>query len=207
MSQPISRLPSPALVVAVCALLVALGGTTYAVAAIPTHSVGPAQLKKGAVTSKAVKDHSLKAKDLKAGQLPPSEVFVKYAGDDGVTVTGLVGAGADTVVRSMALPSGTYYVTATVLGENLSAALQGDLRCFLRTSGDVIVTGNFGFHLALEPDAGSNNEREVFTLDAAYRMTTPGTVSVECNKGAAGQSVAAMASLTAFATAKVTAVP
>ena len=59
-----------ALVVAVCALLVAVGGTGYALAAIPKHSVGAAELKKNAVRSKAVKDHSLKTKDFRAGQLP-----------------------------------------------------------------------------------------------------------------------------------------
>jgi hypothetical protein len=202
-----SRLPSPALVVAVFALLVALGGTGYALAAIPKHSVGAAELKKNAVRSKAVKDHSLKAKDFRAGQLPPSEVFIKNSGDDGVPVTALVGAGADTVIRSMSLPAGTYYVRATVLGVNQSAAIQGELRCFLRSSGDVIVAGTFGLYVPLEPNAGTNADRGFFSLDAAYQLTAPATVSVECNEGALAQTMEASASLSAIQVAHVTSVP
>jgi hypothetical protein len=53
--------PSPAMVVASLALLVALGGTGYAASqALPRNSV----------TTVQVKDHSLLARDFKAGQIP-----------------------------------------------------------------------------------------------------------------------------------------
>jgi hypothetical protein len=53
--------PSPAMAVACLALLVALGGTGYAaIQALPRNSV----------TTLQVKDHSLLARDFKAGQLP-----------------------------------------------------------------------------------------------------------------------------------------
>src|SRR5438105_5304473 len=53
--------PSPAMAVACLALLIALGGTSYAaVQALPRNSV----------TTVQVKDHSLLARDFKAGQLP-----------------------------------------------------------------------------------------------------------------------------------------
>jgi hypothetical protein len=45
------RAPSPAVVISVIALFVALGGTSYAAITIPTNSVGTAQLKNGAVTA------------------------------------------------------------------------------------------------------------------------------------------------------------
>ena len=45
------RLPSPALVIAVIALFVALGGTSYAVTQLPKNSVGTPQLKSGSVTT------------------------------------------------------------------------------------------------------------------------------------------------------------
>jgi hypothetical protein len=64
------RRPSPALVIAVIALFVALGGTGYAAIALPKNSVGKKQIKKNAVTSKKVKNGSLKAADLKAGVIP-----------------------------------------------------------------------------------------------------------------------------------------
>ena len=49
------RRPSPGLVVALIALFVALGGTSYAaIVRVPRNSVGTAQLKKGAVTAKKI---------------------------------------------------------------------------------------------------------------------------------------------------------
>ena len=75
------RRPSPAMVVACLALLVALGGTSVAaVNALPSNSVGTAQLKSSAVTnakiaanavnSAKVKNGSLSKADFAPGQLP-----------------------------------------------------------------------------------------------------------------------------------------
>lgn len=54
MKEALSRRLSPALVVSLLALFVALGGTGYAAFSLPTNSVGTNQLKNGAVTSKKV---------------------------------------------------------------------------------------------------------------------------------------------------------
>jgi hypothetical protein len=59
------KAPSPALVVAVVALFVALGGTTYAATSLPKNSVGTKQLKNGAVTAQKISKAATKA--LKAG--------------------------------------------------------------------------------------------------------------------------------------------
>src|SRR5215475_9110879 len=48
------RAPSPALVISLIALFVALGGTTYAATSLPTGSVGTKQLKNGAVTASKI---------------------------------------------------------------------------------------------------------------------------------------------------------
>jgi hypothetical protein len=61
--------PSPALVVSVMALSVALGGTGYAAIVLPANSVGTKQIKKNAVTSAKVKNRSLKSVDFAPGQL------------------------------------------------------------------------------------------------------------------------------------------
>jgi hypothetical protein len=63
--------PSPAMIVASIALLVALGGTSVAaISNVPLFSVGAPQLKNNAVISKKVKNRSLLAVDFKQGQLP-----------------------------------------------------------------------------------------------------------------------------------------
>ena len=56
--------------VALLALFVALGGTSYAIAKLPKNSVGSAQITKNAITSLKVKDHALLRRDFKPGQLP-----------------------------------------------------------------------------------------------------------------------------------------
>lgn len=56
--------PSPALVVACIALLVALSGTGYAAITLPRDSVGTAQLRDGAVTSQKIRDASVSTADL-----------------------------------------------------------------------------------------------------------------------------------------------
>lgn len=63
-------LPSPALVISLVALFVALGGTGYAVTQLPKNSVGTTQLKNNAVTTAKVANGSLLRGDFKAGQLP-----------------------------------------------------------------------------------------------------------------------------------------
>jgi len=74
------RLPLPAMIIACVALVVALGGVSYAAGVLPKNSVGAAQLQKKAVTASKlrknavsaakVKDGTLLAADFKAGQLP-----------------------------------------------------------------------------------------------------------------------------------------
>jgi hypothetical protein len=46
------RKPSPALVISLVALFVSLGGTGYAAFSVPANSVGPRQLRNGAVTTR-----------------------------------------------------------------------------------------------------------------------------------------------------------
>jgi hypothetical protein len=80
MSQRSRFRPSPALVVSIIALVVALGGTGYAASTLPKNSVSSGQIKRGAVhnsdlargavTSSTVRDGSLLSKDFKPGQLP-----------------------------------------------------------------------------------------------------------------------------------------
>jgi hypothetical protein len=68
--QRLSRhTPSPAMVVACLALMVALGGTSYAAIRLPANSVGTKQLKKGAVTAVKVKSNTLAGKQINESTL------------------------------------------------------------------------------------------------------------------------------------------
>lgn len=58
------KYPSPATVISLAALVVALGGTGYAVSKLPENSVGTAQLANGAVTNDKVKDGTLAGQKL-----------------------------------------------------------------------------------------------------------------------------------------------
>jgi hypothetical protein len=75
--------PSPALVVACVALAVSIGGTSYAVTALPLASVGTAELKNGSVTSGKIKDGTLRAEDFAGDELPVGETGLP--GADGAT--------------------------------------------------------------------------------------------------------------------------
>jgi hypothetical protein len=69
MRKLLARRPSPAMVVACLALLVALGGTGYAAVSLPRNSVGTDQLRTGSVTSAKVQDFSLSRTDFRPGTL------------------------------------------------------------------------------------------------------------------------------------------
>jgi hypothetical protein len=60
------KVPSPAMVVACLALVVALGGTSYAAVTLQSNSVGTAQLKSNAVTSPKIKNGTITKADLSA---------------------------------------------------------------------------------------------------------------------------------------------
>ena len=57
---------SPAMIVALIALVFSLAGTSYAVTKLPSNSVGTVQIKNSAVTSKKIKDGSVAPVDLTA---------------------------------------------------------------------------------------------------------------------------------------------
>jgi hypothetical protein len=70
MTQLMRHKPSPTLVISLIALVVAMGGTSYAAITLPTNSVGSKQLKNNAVSSSKVRNGSLVKADFKPGQLP-----------------------------------------------------------------------------------------------------------------------------------------
>lgn len=68
------RRPSPALVVAVAALVVALAGTGYAATALPPKSVGARQLRDGAVHAQSIQRNAVTALQLAPNSVASSEI-------------------------------------------------------------------------------------------------------------------------------------
>jgi hypothetical protein len=97
--------PSPALIVAVIALVIATAGTGYAALQLPRNSV----------TSPKVKDHSLLKRDFMKGQLP--------RGPRGATgAAGPEGPKGETGAKGPAGPQGESGVIAASVGRNSPAA-------------------------------------------------------------------------------------
>ena len=67
------RLPTPALLVACVALVVSLGGVSYAAGVLPKNSVGTAQLQKSAVSGKKLKGNSVTGAKVKNGTLSAAD--------------------------------------------------------------------------------------------------------------------------------------
>ena len=119
---------SPALVVACIALVVALGGTTYAAISLPARSVGTPQLKPDAVTSLKVKNGTLKLVDFAKGEVPDGPRGAQgpagRKGDTGaIGATGPAGATGppgptsayvDTNDLTVTVPAGADYRIATL---------------------------------------------------------------------------------------------
>jgi hypothetical protein len=118
------RRPSPAMLVALLGLFVALGGSSYAALQLPRGSVGTKQLKNNAVTSKKVKNNSLLVRDFRASQRallrgPQGERGER--GERGLQgVQGVQGPPGTSVFAST-IPAGT-----TVIGDWYAAPSNGN---------------------------------------------------------------------------------
>jgi hypothetical protein len=174
MKKLLSRRPSPAMVVACLALIVALGGTSVAAVSqlVPRNSVGPRQLQFGAVTgpkirnnavtSAKVANRSLLRADFAPGQLPAGPTGP--AGPAGPTgAAGPAGAagviGAITVRTASASVDGGVaedgaYNTARVtrLCEGTERAISAGTSWSDDAAGRELVTGE------LEPQLNAQNQ-------------------------------------------------
>lgn len=72
--------PSPALIVAIIALIVSMGGTGYAAFTLPRNSVGNKQLKNGAVSAAKLKNGSVTAAKVKRHSLTGAQINLKKLG-------------------------------------------------------------------------------------------------------------------------------
>jgi hypothetical protein len=97
------RLPTPAMGVAFIALVVALGGTSYAVVNLPARSVGSKQLKPKAVKGAHIKANAITSSKVKDGSLTGKDVNVASLGQVALAARATVAdraASADQATRA-----------------------------------------------------------------------------------------------------------
>lgn len=185
-------------VTATIALAVALStGGAYAVdMLLPKDSVGPKQIRDGAVRSSDVRDGSLRRADFKSGarlrgeigpQGPPGpqgpagergvpRVF--HAEKDAVDFT----SGEATVV-SQNLPAGSFFVLAKVVSQYGSTSTADDpvSLCRLRVSHDGVATElDHGATVHLAAEDGFLSSTYTFTLSSSLDSSVPSVVKVDC---------------------------
>jgi hypothetical protein len=69
--------PSPAMIVAIIALVLSRGGTSYAAITLPRNSVGTTQIKRSAVTAAKIKNGDVTGAKVKNGSLTLSDISAK----------------------------------------------------------------------------------------------------------------------------------
>ncbi len=174
--------------VALLALFVALGGTAYAASSLPANSVGTKQLKKDAVVSKKVKDHSLLARDLKPGELPRGPQGIQGPkGDKGDS--GPLGPPGPTVGAfkgdSVWLPN----LVATAQTETITIAVPSRLYAAATVDANVTCGANpcwsyFGLYVDGHPIPGSAVSVEAdFNGHASSNLVTLGMTSAALSAG------------------------
>lgn len=123
------KLPSPALVVSLVALFVALGGTGYAALRLPRNSVGTIQLRNGAVTGSKLANNAVTGAKLRNGTVTAGKIDVK-----GLTVPNAIHATeavtamtAATATSAATATTATSATTATTAGTATTASSPGTL--------------------------------------------------------------------------------
>lgn len=186
-------------VIACVALFVALGGAAFAATQLPKNSVGTKQLKKGAVTSVKVKDHSLQAADF-AGQLPagpkgdrgapgapgepgtpgesgkrgPSDAYYVYDNN----------ALNNSKTISLTVPGGSYVASGSIWVANSDTGNRAQVTCYLESLNDETL-GHYGAGTLEVRPAAAPAEGFYGTVSATTALTfgaSGGKIEYVCNR-------------------------
>jgi hypothetical protein len=159
------------------ALFVALSGGAYALS-VPKNSVGARELRKGAVTTAKVRNHSLRASDLKRGLLPVLDGVHAADLDPPPSVT--------TVVKSAPI----------TLKSKSRAFVLGTLRDVFLTCGDAPCSAQWGVYVdnlpvpgtgvSLQADVGGSDGYSFYTLFGTTNPLAPGQHTVMLGLTSAG---------------------
>jgi hypothetical protein len=185
--------PSPAMVVALIALFMSIGGVGYAASMIGTNQIksgavttrklhnGAVTTKKiqnGAVRSSQVRNGSLLAKDFKAGQLPAEPPSAAFHVTAATGPSNIALSPAFTTVLTLTLPPGNYVLNAKVVATNHSTTTATDVRCALFSDKDTTGADNY----PVSVPAGSTT---AIPLQGVRIVTGSSSIqSLACRKGA-----------------------
>ena len=181
MHRPLATF-TPSGVVSVIALIVALGGTSYAAVSLPRNSVGAMQVRPNAVTSAKVRDGSLMARDFRAGEIPASAAGpAGAAGPPGLR--GAVGpagpAGPAGPTGPAALPKLVYSISEPVQNPAF-AQTYGSVACDAGTyvvGGGVYTSGGVDQAVNTSAPAGATGELQPRTWSAFVNNKSAGNES------------------------------
>jgi hypothetical protein len=175
--------------IALLSLFVALGGTTWAAMSLPANSVGTPQLKAGAVTGGKVKNHSLTGADIllsSLGKVPSAahaaaaDSATRATSADTATAAGTAYSthfesalslpGTPTTVASLALPAGSYALSAKAQVDTLSASdiVECDLVAGTNTDRAFV-------------QGGDTHESQILTNSLVTQLAAAGPVQLSCN--------------------------
>ena len=167
-------------VMSVIAVFIALGGTGYAALKLPKNSVGARQLKKNAVTPPKVAPATVArfrgatGPVGPAGPSGPSDAYI----DREDAIQPLTGSATPNQVAVLALPAGSYVVSAKLLADN-DAAVVSRIDCSL----DAPVGNQIDFmKLRLAPTNDPNLEFGNISLAGAVALNSPDSASVQCQQ-------------------------
>jgi hypothetical protein len=167
------RRPRHGTVAAYAALFVALGGTSFAASsALPSNSVGTAQLKSSAVTGAKVKNGSLTASDFKKGSLP--------AGKTGAT--GPAGPAGPAGPQGAAGPSGAGEIAVAAINQSgaidsISSGSISAANVLHQVAGGYCITGlpTTPKNIIATPYSGFNGPIDVSAVIGVYGSCPLGT--------------------------------
>lgn len=178
--MPRFRAPSPAMGVALLALFVAMGGTTWAAVKLPRGSVGTTQLKRNAVIGPKVANHSLTGVDIKLSSLGavPSAKRAATAAVAGTVYTAHFENAvtlpdtptAPLVVASLNVPAGNYVLSAK--GQMDTFNSMQIVECALIAGADV--DKSFG-------QGGGSHQSQILANSLVHSFATAGKVDLACS--------------------------
>lgn len=165
------RRVTPSLIVSIVALVVALGGASYAAIQIPKNSVGTKQIKNRAVNSNKVKDGSLLLKDFRNGQVKPNA----WEGTKDATLIP-ISSSFTPIVSTNTLPKGNYVLLgrANIIG---GGSVVNRIICSLGSD-------------AAQNFTVSQTAVMPLALNGTFSPTTPQEVSLSCLKTAGDPQIA-----------------